>query len=68
MALAQRADMLVANEAARGTLEKNGLVFNDVDREEFRAVLRKSGFYSEWQERYGKEPWAALERNSGALG
>jgi len=68
MAMAQRADMLVANEAARGTLEKNGLVFNDVDREEFRAVLRKSGFYSEWQERYGKEAWAALERNSGALG
>jgi TRAP-type transport system periplasmic protein len=68
MALAQRADMRVANEAARGVLEKSGVIFNDVEREQFRSILRSSGFYSDWQQRYGKEAWAMLEKYSGPLG
>lgn len=68
MAMAQRADMRVANEAARAKLEGAGLAFNDVNRDEFRAVLRKSGFYSDWSAKYGKEAWAALETVGGTLG
>ena len=68
MALAQRADMRVANEAARSKLEALGLIFNEANRDEFRAVLQKSGFYSEWRGKYGKEAWATLESTTGSLG
>jgi TRAP-type transport system periplasmic protein len=68
MALAQRADMRVANEAARGVLEKSGVAFNEVEREQFRSVLRNSGFYSEWRQRYGNEAWAMLEKYSDPIG
>ena len=68
LAMAQRADMQVANKAARAQLEKAGLVFNDVNRDDFRAVLRKSGFYSNWSAKYGAEAWAMLENVSGNLG
>ncbi len=68
LALAQRADMQVANKEARAQLEKAGLVFNDVNRDDFRAVLRKSGFYSTWSAKYGSEAWALLEKVGGRLG
>jgi TRAP-type transport system periplasmic protein len=68
MAMAQRADMRLANEAARSKLEASGLVFNEANRDEFRAVLQKSGFYSEWRGKYGKEAWATLESTTGSLG
>jgi TRAP-type transport system periplasmic protein len=67
LALAQRADMGVANNAARAKLEGLGLAFNDVSRDDFRAVLRKSGFYSTWSAKYGDEAWGLLEKVSGAL-
>ena len=68
MALAQRRDMIVANEGSRGSLEKLGMVFNDADREQFRALLVKAGFYDEWRKRYGEEAWSLLEGVSGQLG
>jgi tripartite ATP-independent transporter DctP family solute receptor len=67
LALAQRADMLVANKAARATLEAGGLAFNDVNRDDFRNALTKSGFYSTWKGKYGPEAWALLEKVSGKL-
>ncbi len=68
LALNQRADMLVANQAARGKLEAAGLVFNDVKRDDFRTVLHKSGFYSTWSAKYGPEAWGMLEKVSSTLG
>ncbi len=68
MALAQRQDMLAANKTSRGSLEGLGMKFNDVDREQFRAVLVQAGFYEEWRKRYGQETWAMLEKVSGTLG
>jgi len=67
MALAQRGDMRIANETARARLEGLGMAFNDVNRDDFRSVLRKSGFYSTWSARYGHEAWGLLEKVSGAL-
>jgi TRAP-type transport system periplasmic protein len=68
MALVQRDDMAKANDAARATLTKAGLKFNDVDREPFRSALVQSGFYREWRDRYGQEAWSLLESTSGPLG
>lgn len=67
LALAQRADMLLANDGARTRLEALGLAFNEVSRDDFRAVLRKSGFYGTWSARYGHDAWGLLEKVSGAL-
>ena len=67
MALAQRADMLVANEASRGTIEKFGLKFNVADSQQFRAVLTKSGYYGDLRTQYGAEVWSMLEKVSGTL-
>jgi tripartite ATP-independent transporter DctP family solute receptor len=61
MAMAQRADMRVANDAARAKLEEGGLVFNDVDRASFRKVLRDSGFYATWKAKFGPEVWEKLQ-------
>jgi hypothetical protein len=41
--------------------------FNNTDPEQFRAALRKAGFYAEWKEKYGAEAWAVLESQVGAL-
>jgi tripartite ATP-independent transporter DctP family solute receptor len=68
LALSQREDMIVANKASRSSLEQRGLKFNDVDREQFRAVLVKAGFYDTWRKKYGEEAWSMLEKVSGALG
>lgn len=67
-ALLQRADIAAANAAARSVLEDKGMVFNAVDPEPFRRVLRKAGFYAEWRAKFGPEAWAILERHTGRLG
>ena len=33
----------------------------------FRAVLKSSGFYTEWKGKYGPEVWGILEKYSGPL-
>jgi tripartite ATP-independent transporter DctP family solute receptor len=66
-ALAERADIAKLNASVQGDLEKKGMVFNKPDPEAFRAVLKQAGFYNEWREKYGAEPWAALEKYAGGL-
>ncbi len=66
-ALAERADVRRLNESVQGDLEKAGLVFNKVDPEAFRAVLRKASFYRDWRQKYGADAWAVLEKYAGAL-
>jgi tripartite ATP-independent transporter DctP family solute receptor len=66
-AVQERTAMETLNGNQRGTLEKQGMKFNEVDVQPFRAKLKEAGFYADWQKRFGAEPWAALERYTGSL-
>ena len=66
-AIGQRADLRKLNDGLQETLEKQGLQFNRPDPEPFRAKLREAGFYRQWQEKFGPELWAALEKYTGKL-
>jgi hypothetical protein len=41
--------------------------FNAVNSAPFRETLQKSGYYSDWQKKFGPEAWALLEKYSGKL-
>jgi len=64
-AVRERADVAGLVQSERQGLEAEGMVFNDTQPEAFRAVLRQSGFYTEWKEKMGAEAWTALERGTG---
>ncbi len=66
-AVAQRADVAKLNAGLQVDLAAKGLIFNPTDPSPFRDVLRKSGFYAEWKNRYGEEAWTLLEKTSGKL-
>ena len=66
-ALKERTEIRARSQAVRQSLQEKGLVFNDVDREAFRAALRKAGFYAQWKESFGAEAWSALEKATGTL-
>src|SRR5262249_52582199 len=55
----QRRDQDQLNQAARVTLARRGLVFNDVDTAPFRAQL--AGVYKVWKERLGSRCWQLLQ-------
>ena len=63
-----RADGARLNLSLRGELAAKGLVFNDPHLDPFRATLVKSGFYTEWRQKYGEEAWGLLEKYTGKLG
>jgi len=65
--LQQRADVRKLNEGLQAELTSNGLAFNQAAAPTFQAKLRESGFYKEWQERFGPEAWSALEGTVGKL-
>ena len=67
-ALDMRADGTKLNASLRSELAAKGLTFNDAKQEAFRATLLKSGFYTEWKQKYGDEAWALLEKFTGKLG
>ena len=67
-ALEMRADGSKLNSSLRAELATKGLTFNDPKLDAFRATLVKSGFYTEWKQKYGDEPWALLEKFTGKLG
>jgi tripartite ATP-independent transporter DctP family solute receptor len=66
--LAQRDDVRRLNNSVEVELKGKGMAFNNVDKEAFRAALKKAGFYTEWQKKYGPEAWALLEKYTGKLG
>ena len=66
-ALRQRQDIAQASTTMRADLEADGLRFNTVDPQDFRAVLRKSGYYAAWHTKVGDDGWAALARYIGRL-
>jgi TRAP-type transport system periplasmic protein len=66
-ALSERTDLAKNDDAVRSQLAAKGLVFNTPDPAPFQAVLRQTGFYTKWQQTYGAEAWAVLERYTGPL-
>lgn len=48
-------------------LKSAGMQFNKVDPKPFREALQKSGYYAEWQNKFGPEGWAMLEKYTGKL-
>jgi len=41
--------------------------FTAPDPGPFRERLQKAGFYAQWQEKFGAEAWALLEKYVGKL-
>jgi TRAP-type C4-dicarboxylate transport system substrate-binding protein len=66
-AMEERADVAKLNASLQTSLTANGMVFNDVDPAQFRDALRKSGFYTEWQGKFGVQAWSTLESTVGTL-
>ena len=66
-ALKQRDDVRKLNDAAVADLQRKGLVINRPAPDSFRAALRSSGFYKEWQGRFGAQAWGLLEQSVGKL-
>jgi tripartite ATP-independent transporter DctP family solute receptor len=65
--LKERDDVAKLNATLQQELANKGLVFNSSDAAPFREKLRSSGFYTEWQKKYGDEAWAILEKSVGKL-
>jgi tripartite ATP-independent transporter DctP family solute receptor len=63
-----RADVARLNASLRSELQAKGMIFNAPDPAPFRAMLSKSGFYTQWRHKYGEEAWAMLEKYTGKLG
>ena len=66
-AMAERSDIAALNTSVRTTLDKHGLVFNEVDTAAFREALKQAGFYKEWRGKYGEDAWHVLEESVGAV-
>jgi tripartite ATP-independent transporter DctP family solute receptor len=66
-AVKQRAAHNTLNSTLEAKLKTQGLQFNQVDTKPFRDLLQKSGYYVDWQKKFGSEPWALLEKYSGKL-
>ena len=63
----QRADIARLSTSLRQDLAAKGMAFHDVDRAPFRDALRATGYYKDWQAKFGDAPWAMLEKTSGRL-
>jgi tripartite ATP-independent transporter DctP family solute receptor len=66
-AVKQRTAHNALNSTLEAKLKTQGMQFNQVDTKPFRDLLQKSGYYVEWQKKFGPEAWALLEKYSGKL-
>ncbi len=66
-ALTQRTASEQLNNSLQAELTKQGLTFNTPDTAPFREALVKSGFYKDWQAKFGPALWSALEKYTGPL-
>lgn len=66
-ALRQRQAVDALNTRLRDELKAKGMAFNTPELNPFRDVLRKAGFYRDWQKKFGAEAWARLEKYAGTL-
>jgi len=67
-ALKQREAHAVLNTTLETKLKSQGMEFNTVVKDPFRETLQKSGYYVEWQKKFGQETWSLLEKYTGKLG
>lgn len=63
----ERADIKAFNTTALDEMKKAGLTINEIDTTAFREVLRASGFYADWKQKFGTEAWSLLEKYVGQL-
>ena len=63
----ERVDTAKLNQSLASDLKAKGMKFNDTDPNAFRQQLRGAGFYSQWQQKFGPDAWALLERYTGKL-
>ena len=63
----QRAELARQDTTYQKELTAKGLLINDVDITPFRDALSKSGYYKEWQRKFGDQAWGALEKYAGRL-
>jgi len=66
-ALMQRKAINALNTRLGEDLKSKGMTFNTPDLAPFRETLRKAGFYTDWQKKFGPEAWARLEKYAGSL-
>ncbi len=66
-AIKQREDIAALNATLEKELSEKGLAFNAVDNAKFREKLASAGFYKEWQEKFGPDAWALLEKYAGKV-
>lgn len=66
-AIKQREDVYALNTGLQNELASKGLAFNSASPETFRGQLQKSGYYAEWQKKFGAEAWALLEATAGKV-
>ncbi|MDR0578446.1 MAG: TRAP transporter substrate-binding protein [Candidatus Accumulibacter sp.] len=66
-AMIQRQDMLAADARLEAELKEKGMVFNTLDTDPFRQILKTNGFYEEWRKKFGADAWKHLENAVGPL-
>jgi tripartite ATP-independent transporter DctP family solute receptor len=66
-AVAERAATQALGTSLRASMGAQGMTFIDVDKSAFRATLSAAGFYSEWKQKFGTQPWSLLEQSVGTL-
>ncbi len=63
----ERNDIVATEAASTASLKAHGIVFNQPSLEPFRTVMKKSGIYGTWRDKFGPQVWAQLEQYAGAL-
>jgi len=66
-AIAERAATQALGDTLRASMGAQGMTFIDVDKSAFRAALSQAGFYSDWKQKFGTQPWSLLEQSVGTL-
>ena len=66
-AIKERQDIANLNSTLQKELVEKGLQVVDANPASFRTKLASAGFYKEWKEKYGAEPWALLEKYAGSI-
>ncbi|AJC21304.1 TRAP transporter substrate-binding protein [Pandoraea pulmonicola] len=66
-AIQQREDVYKLNTGLQSELASKGLAFNTASPQSFRAQLQKSGYYAEWQKKFGAQAWSLLEATAGKV-
>ena len=63
----QRADVVGLSDSLRKDLTAKGMALHEVDRGQFRDMLKSTDYYKGWQGKFGAEAWATLEGVTGKL-